>query len=159
MTKKIVIITISLICVLGGYFLINHYFFKETIQSRSFGGGLVSVNSTPEKTTITVAGNFISEEHPEVARDPKTVTITLDSKTQITRVMIAMPSEEELRASGGYFDGRDLKRESGSGSIETLIQDFNDELTTHINILVKTKDNIYNKDKFIASEIKYEVIQ
>lgn len=134
---------------------------RETLQAKSFYGGLVSIspeNPEADEVVIVVNGSFASEEQPEVAQAAHTLEVIIDTSTQIERTVVEWPTTEELEAAGWLFQGQDLKRETGPGSIRTLLQDFHNNPGAHINIFSEASANIYSEKKFTASSLRYEII-
>ena len=156
--KKILVAELIALIILGAFGV--YYTFKlhqkNMIIATNFSGGLVNIDSGA--STLTVYGSFNSDKHPEVAKIPKTIKIKINDQTKITRVVVVMPTQEQLIESHGFFDGSKLQRNSSTGSFHTIVKDFPDDKTTHLNIFATASNNVYGKDSFMASEIKYEVI-
>lgn len=134
---------------------------QEVMEARSFYGGLVSIspeNPEADEIIIVVNGSFASEEQPEVAQTAHTLEVIIDASTQIERTVVEWPTTEELEAAGWLFHGQDLKRETRSGSIRTLLQDFQNNPGAHINIFSEASADIYGEKRFTALSLRYEII-
>lgn len=134
------------------FFSLFFYTTYFSVDSREFAGTLKGVGID----SISVSGSFSSIENPEVAKIPRNVTIQADSRTKIIKGVVYLPTVEELKKTGGTFNGKDLKREEVTGNFESLKADFYNKKSP-INIFVKTSRNVYGKKTFTASEIKYEI--
>lgn len=153
MHKKGYIVLLGLfgvIVAVAAYFYID----SKKITAYEFAGGVDSV----ENNIILASGNFVSSDHPEVSQNPQQTKISIDDKTIFTRTIVEIPSSEELKKSNGTFNGADLKRTETSSSLDGFLKDNNDQSNmVSSTIYVKAKSNIYKRDSFRASELKYVI--
>ena len=142
-----------MLIVLGGLGI--YYALKFRVGANEFAGMLqqgFDINSG----TLVVKGAFKSEKNPEISKIRYIVNIIIDKDTKITRVEVVLPTPEELKKTNGFYDGSKLERRFSQGSLEILAQDLGGRARP-VNIFVTAKGNIYGKDSFVASEIKYEI--
>ncbi len=144
------LVSLFLLLVIVG---VSSFFYKSRIVSYSFAGAFKSISGD----SILATGSFSPAWDARVSKESRTVTIVINSKTRVIKVATKLPSAEELAKTGGYFDGRKLKREESTSDFETLKKDLTQRAFA-VNIFATSSRNIYNKLSFTATEIKYEII-
>ena len=55
--------------------------------------------------------------------DKKSVSVTIAADTKFIKTFIFLPTEEELKKTGGWYKADDLKREVSAGTIEDIRPD------------------------------------
>jgi hypothetical protein len=117
------------------------------IKAYEFAGKIDKVQGN----TIFTKGLFTVPDHPELT-DPQyeqSMQITADNNTKIIKIVQILPTAAELKKSGGMYEPAKLKSEQQAGSIADIATGITD------GVFAKSTSNIYKKDKFTASEIKY----
>jgi len=141
-----------IIVVLLGLGIIGFLFFKSRTVSNAFVGNL----SRLEGSSIFVNGKYKIEEDaylPEGEIIEAKIVIT--SETKFKRIALNIPSEEELKKTGGRFMVDDLKKETNDVDFEVFKKDAGE--SSPISLEVKSKSNIWGKSKFEAREIIYRL--
>lgn len=142
------IVLLFFVSTIAFYFL----YYKKIIVSKEFAGKFKSLSAQ----TVKVEGAYVFIKNRAETNQLSTMDVVVTDKTKITKIIIHLPTNEELKATNGYFDGRTLKR-------DTIVSDFanfsKDVSSTkdNINIFAKSEKNIYKKSSFEADEIKYEI--
>lgn len=126
--------------------IINRY----GIDARGFGGTIEKIDGS----SLFVFGSFIDDNHPEILRKTELVEIMITDKTKILKRSIFLPTRKELEISGGYYDGRKLKREESISDLNSLINYYQNG---YVFLIVKSNKNIYGERKFFAEELIYEI--
>lgn len=149
--KKYIIlffVFIILISSLAFYFL----YYKKISVSYEFDGRYKNLNGQ----TVTVEGTFIYTKNPKPAGPLSSKNVIVTKDTVINKVIIHLPTKDELKDTDGYFDGSSLKRDRLTSDLETFSKDLSN-VKTGANIFAKSNKNIYNKSSFEAIEITYEI--
>ncbi|MDO8496584.1 MAG: hypothetical protein Q7S43_04035, partial [bacterium] len=122
--------------------------FMERGESKEFIGQVKKV----EGNVIWAHGRFINRDKPELAAKAlgKDVEITVLPETTIVKILMYMPTSEELEKTGGRWNPADLKQEEVPGMITELT--YNKE---NLTIRVLSDKNIFNKSKFTPTRIEY----
>lgn len=129
-------------------FFVSKFLFGERDQSKEFIGQVKKV----ENNAIWARGVFVNSDKPELAKEVSTkdVEIKVSSETTIVKILMYMPTIEELKKTGGKWNPADLKREEALGMLAELT-DKKEGLT----IRVISDKNIFNKTKFTAKKIEF----
>lgn len=144
MNKKLILFLLLLAVIAGAA-----WFFASgnKIKSYEFNGNLVDV----QENSIILKGAYKVENSTQLpSAELKEPTVEVTGKTKITRISISIPDTSEP------FMIDDLPTEESPATLDTLYQDFTNTTGT-IGVKVRTERDIYNKNKFKASEIIYRV--
>lgn len=150
--KRNVIVLILIAAVTVSGVLIWNWKFKIRYQSDEFVGVVEKVQGD----TISLKGVYVVPDNYEasVLADKKSVSVTIAADTKFIKTFIFLPTEEELKKTGGWYKADDLKREVSAGTIEDIRPD---ESVSGFSIRVKSSENVYGRSLFIASEIGYTI--
>ena len=148
--KKALIVLLILVLVSGLFWAYNA--FKNRIVAKEFVGKIERI----EGNVIYANGLFVAPDHPELlgASNATEVKITVTASTKLIKALVRLPSDEELKKTGGYFDGSQLPREYRDINLETMIKELE-----HRDIIAEFRadKNIYRRKEFEALEVKYTV--
>ena len=151
MPRKYIYIIVAALVIAVAVFVWN-WKFRVTIEAREFFGKIEKI----ENNVIYGKGVFVVPERPEFSSSDqiRDVKISVNSETKFVKTLVFLPSDEELKKTGGYFDGSKLPRENRDVSLEIL----NSELENRdITVEVKANKNIFGKSRFLAAEVRYTV--
>ena len=147
--RKITLSIVAVIALAVAGFFASKFLFGEHGESREFIGQVKKV----EGNVIWTNGVFVNQDNPELAKNgfrKDNVKIVVSSETTITKILMYMPTSEELKKTDGRWNPADLKQEETSGTVADLT-DNKEGLT----IRVLSDKNIFNKSKFTAKRIEY----
>ena len=150
--KKLYITLFVILIIIVSAFAFYFLYYKKIIVSKEFAGKFKGLSAQ----TVKVEGAYIFTKNRAETNQLKTVEAVVTDKTIIIKTIIHLPTQEELKATNGYFDGRTLKRDTAPTDFATFNKDVN-STRDNINIFAKSKNNIYKKTSFEAEEIKYEI--
>lgn len=107
---------------------------------------------------LLVSGVYALEGNPESdsPQEPVLVEITIAPSTRITRTILTLPSQEELRKTEGRFDTDKLPRKDSEADISILQKDISGEFG--LGIFAVSDENIAGKKSFTATEINYRTV-
>mgnify|MGYP001559735826 CR=1 FL=1 len=144
-------IVVLVVLIFWGDFILSLVGIKERIQSKEFIGQVLSVsgNSIFLKGSFTIL-NPKDLKAPRISPDLKEVEVIIDGKTKFVKTLLYLPSAEDLKKTGGRYNPDELKKEIRDG----LLQDIKNN-EGNLSIIVKSQNNIFNKQRFITSEIDY----
>ena len=145
--KSVLFLLVVVALAVAGFFA-SKFLFGEHGESKEFIGQVKKV----EGNVIWAHGRFINRDNPELANEGvgKDVEITVSPETMIVKILMYMPTSEELEKTGGRWNPADLKQEETTGMIIDLT-DKKEGLT----IRALSDKNIFNKSKFIPTRIEY----
>src|SRR3989344_6321013 len=142
---KMAIIVILAVLILAGF--LYRILFIKTYESKEFIGPVEAV----EGKYILSTGVFTVIDHPEFYEPDKrkTVKIEITSNTEIIKILMHMPTLEDLEKTDGRWNPNEFWQEEKPGSIEDI------KKGNGMMLKVSTKNNIFNKSKFQAQKIEY----
>jgi hypothetical protein len=145
----VVFIVVAILVLFGARRYFSPRLYDNQFQSHTFGGQLVQILNDKN---LVVKGTFVRDDDPNKSDFTYlyVVTVKVTADTKFIKTLIYMPSQADLKKSGGFWDPANLKKEQQAGSEE----DFKN--TQGLPLTIKTKDRIYVGDKVItAQEISY----
>ncbi len=145
--KSVLFVLVVLALAVAGFFA-SKFLFMERGESKEFIGQVKKV----EGNVIWAHGRFINRDNPELASKAlgKDVEITVSTETIVVKILMYMPTSEELEKTGGRWNPADLRQEETTG----MITDLTDN-KEGITIRVLSDKNIFNKSKFTPTRIEY----
>lgn len=146
---KRILSTFCLVIILAvaGFFA-SKFLFQARANAKEFVGSVQKV----EGNLLFAKGLFITLDRPELTKGgfTKDVEIEVSPETEIIKIIMYMPTREQLKETGGKWNPAELKKEEKPGALSDL---------THkregITIKVTAGENIFNKSKFKAKKIEY----
>lgn len=140
-------ILVIIFLAIAGFFA-SKFLFGERGESKEFIGQVKKV----ENNVIWAHGRFINRDKPELANKSlsKDVEITVSPETMVVKILMYMPTSEELAKTDGRWNPADLRQEETPGMV-TDLTDNKEGLT----IKVLSDKNIFNKSKFTAKKIEF----
>jgi len=150
--RQILILIIAFLLI-GAGFLLYQRSFKTDYDAFEFIGRIEKI----EDNSIFLFGTYFAPDQPDLAnaQNQKKVKVMIGSETKFVKTKLFLPTDEELKASGGRFRPDELKREEETGSLDDIKKIL--ENSERFSIRVKSTKDIYGKSKFYASEISYIV--
>lgn len=147
-----VYILIAIMVVVVGTFFVWNWKFRVSADAKEFIGKVEKI----ENNTIYAQGTFVVPDKPEFSNSDqiRSVKILTSPETKFLKTLVFLPSEAELKKTGGYFDGKKLKRENREVSLETMSKELE---RRDIVVQIKANENIFRKPKFLAAEVGYTV--
>lgn len=146
--RKIVFLVLVIIFLTVAGFFASKFLFEKRGEAKEFIGQVQKVKDN----MIWARGVFINPDKPELAKEVSTkeVEIKVLSETVIVKILMHMPTFEELKKTGGKWNPADLKQEETLGILADLTDGKNG-----LTIRVISDKNIFNKTKFIAKRIEF----
>lgn len=147
-SRKTAFSTLAIILLAVAGFFASKFLFGERGEAKEFIGQVEKV----ENNVIWTRGVFVNPDKPELAKkiSSKNVEIKVSSETVIVKILMYMPTSEELKKTGGRWNPADLRREEVLGML-TDLTDRKQGLT----IKATSDKNIFNKSKFTAKRIEF----
>lgn len=146
--KVLLTLTLALLFLIAGFFVSK--FFLNRITAKEFVGNIQKI----EGNTIYVKGLYVVPEKPELADQQRGFTqevqVLVSQDTQLIKIVLHMPTIEELKKTNGRWDPNKLPKEEVPANIEELTNK-KEGLIIH----VLTKNNIFKKSKFVAKRIEF----
>ena len=129
-------------------FFASEFLFGERGEAKEFIGQVKKV----EDSLILANGLFVNRDKPELAKNSlkKDVKIKVSPETTIVKILMYMPTSEELKKTDGRWNPAELKQEEVPGTVPDLT--YKKE---NLTIRVVSDKNIFNKPKFTAKRIEY----
>lgn len=121
------------------------FVFKNISYAEQFNGRIKEV----KENSLLVRGFFVDLKTNKLSEDSNNVEILINSDTKIFKTLLYMPTQEELKKTGGKWNSNNLKKEVKEVSIEEL------KNKQSFPITVKMKKVRQGTDKFIAAEIDF----
>ncbi len=146
--KTIFFILIIIAIAIAGFF-VSKFLFGERGEAKEFIGQVKKV----EGNVILVNGVFVNQDKPELARNgfrKEGVKIVVSPETTIVKILMYMPTSEELKKTDGRWNPADLKQEETSGTLADLT-----DRKEGSTIRAVSDKNIFNKSKFTAKRIEF----
>lgn len=140
MRQKIILAGVIVIIFIGLVFV-----FKNISYAEQFNGRIKEV----KENSLLVRGFFVDLKTNKLSEDSNNVEILINSDTKIFKTLLYMPTQEELKKTGGKWNSNNLKKEVKEVSIEEL------KNKQSFPITVKMKKVRQGTDKFIAAEIDF----
>jgi hypothetical protein len=141
--KKLAILAVFVILLVGLIIVLTRN--RNQTQAFEFRGVVEKV----ESNTVYINGRYTINDEP--IGELMTVRVTIDSDTQIEKVLWHMPTADQLRVSGGRWSSNDIRKETVTGKLE----DLNAENKSGLNLTAKSDKNVFGKPKFMADKISY----
>lgn len=146
--RKTVFLVLVIISLTVAGFFASKFLFGERGESKEFIGQIKKV----ENNMILARGVFVNPDKPELAEEVSTkdVKIKISSETTIVKILMYMPTLEELKKAGGKWNPADLKQEETIGTLTDLTHE-----KEGLTIRALSDKNIFNKTKFTAKKIEF----
>jgi hypothetical protein len=145
--KAIIGLLILLLAGVGYWF----YMQSQKPKATEFAGSIEKI----EGNIVYLSGTFVTDD-PRIERTTRTIQVEVDDSTKFTRVVVEIPSRQEIEKAQGFIDAPKLPRVESSSSFSAMVSDNSDQNTYGgLSVYAKSGTNIFGKDKFVASEIKY----
>ena len=141
MYRKSVLLSLLVLVVIVGLI----WFKKDKIEIKEFTGNVVSVTDE----SIIVRGIYIKDGNPaETTGKTREVEVRINQDTEIIRESFKIPKGVTS------FRPDELPKQTMQVGLEQVKADS--QLTV-VGLIIRARNNIYGKDKFIADKIIYRV--
>lgn len=102
-----------------------------------------------EGSTIFMNAVFKAEDGTALNGEHIPVRVLVTATTNIVKTEMQLPSDEELAASGGYYQPAKLPQVNVAGTLADIASGRVD------GVFVKAATNIYGRTQFEAAEVRY----
>lgn len=142
MRQKIILVGIGVIVAVIVSFV---FVIKNISYAEQFNGRIEEVKGN----SLFVKGFFVDLKTNKLSQDSNSVEILINSDTKIIKTLLYMPTQKELKQTGGRWSPNNLKKETKEVSIEEL------KNKQSFPITVKMKKVRQGTQKFNAVEIDF----
>lgn len=148
--KNVIVYVLIIGALAGAGFFVSKFAFEKRIEATGYVGSVKKV----EGNLIYSEGHFLTPDNPELYKSGYTgdFTVEVTPETQFVKILMYMPTIEELRKTNGHWNPADLKKEEKQG----ILADLTDK-RQGLPFKVTSSKNIYGKSKFIAVKIEYVI--
>ncbi|HEY4474889.1 MAG TPA: hypothetical protein VJC06_03140 [Candidatus Paceibacterota bacterium] len=142
MQQKVILVGIGIVLaiVVGFIFIVKNISYAE-----QFNGQMLEVKNN----SVFAQGFFVDLKTGKLSEENENVEIVTNSDTKILKTILYMPTQKELKESGGRWYPDKLKKEIKGVSIEEL------KNKQSFPITVKMKKVRQGINEFVATEIDF----
>ncbi len=142
MWQKAILVGVGMVIVVVVSFLLV---FKNISYAEQFNGQIEEV----KQNSIFASGFFVDSKTNKLAEDSNSIEILIGSDTKIIKTLLYMPTQKELKETGGKWNPGNLKKETK----EVLVEELKSK--KGFPIMVKMKKVRQGIQKFTAIEIDF----
>ena len=142
MRQKVILVGIGIVLVIAVGFI---FIVKNISYAEQFNGQILEVKNN----SVFAQGFFVDLKTGKLSEENENVEIVTNSDTKILKTILYMPTQKELKESGGRWYPDKLKKEIKGVSIEEL------KNKQSFPITVKMKKVRQGINEFVATEIDF----
>lgn len=142
MRQKIIFAGIGIVLAVAVGFI---FIVKNISYAEQFNGQIEEV----KENSVFAHGFFVDSKTNKLAEDSNDIEILINSDTKIIKTILYMPTQKELKETGGKWNPNNLKKEIKEVSVEEL------KNKQSFPITVKMKKVRQGTHKFNALEIDF----